>query len=101
MKGVGETKTTPAMRMGKASDVWVREGQPCVKVRIMQGEATKAQGNKYLPAGEVPDIQNSSPLVDRHIAQQADAILPSLPQIVKSLFELTPSLILRILGHSF
>jgi hypothetical protein len=60
----------PAMLGNLPPAEWLREGHPCVKVRIMSGE----QLDHYPPAGgapQPPDPGNvlSVPTVDRHIAQ--------------------------------
>ncbi len=58
----------PAMLGGLQPAAWLKGGHPCVKVRIIAGELA----NIYLPAGSataMPPTLDSSPLVDRHIAQ--------------------------------
>ena len=59
-------KLPPAMIFNELPEKWVRDGHPCVKIRIMAGEAV----NNYTPWGAVPDIKNSTPPKDRHIAQR-------------------------------
>ena len=58
----------PAMLGDIPAAEWLREGHPCVKVRIMSGE----QLDHYPPAGGAPQppTLTSNPLVDRHIAQR-------------------------------
>ena len=58
----------PAMLGNLPAAEWLREGHPCVKVRIMSGE----QQDHYPPAGGAPQppTLTSNPLVDRHIAQR-------------------------------
>ncbi len=60
----------PAMLGNLPPAEWLREGHPCVKVRIMSGE----QLDHYPPAGGAPQPPDpnsvlSLPTVDRHIAQ--------------------------------
>ena len=57
----------PAMLGDLPPAEWLRDGHPCVKVRIMSGE----QLADYPPAGNAaqPPTLNSNPRVDRHIAQ--------------------------------
>jgi hypothetical protein len=71
-------KLPPAMIANTAPVDWVRDGHPCVKVRIMSGE----QPNAYTPAGAVPAV-NGNPLQDRHIAQRN--IAPFDPAQMKAL----------------
>ena len=58
----------PAMLGGLSPADWLRDGHPCVKVRIMSGEQLDA----YPPAGNAsqPPTLDSNPRVDRHIAQR-------------------------------
>ena len=61
----------PAMLGNIPAAEWLREGHPCVKVRIMSGE----QLDHYPPAGGAPQPPDpnsvlSLPTVDRHIAQR-------------------------------
>jgi hypothetical protein len=58
-----------AMLGGLSPEQWLKDGHPCVKVRIMSGELA----NIYLPAGSAaaaPPTLDSLPPVDRHIAQR-------------------------------
>jgi hypothetical protein len=58
-----------AMLGGLSPGEWLKDGHPCVKVRIMSGELA----NIYLPAGSAaaaPPTLDSLPPVDRHIAQR-------------------------------
>ena len=45
---------------------WLKAGHPCVKVRIVSGEAP----GLYPPMGNVPLTLDSNPRYDRHIAQR-------------------------------
>jgi hypothetical protein len=58
----------PAMLGGLQPADWLRDGHPCVKVRVMAGE----QLDHFPPAGNAPQppTLESNPLVDRHIAQR-------------------------------
>jgi hypothetical protein len=61
----------PAMLGNLPAAEWLREGHPCVKVRIMLGE----QLDHYPPAGGAPQPPDpnsvlSLPTADRHIAQR-------------------------------
>ncbi|HTG22415.1 MAG TPA: hypothetical protein VK681_20395 [Reyranella sp.] len=61
----------PAMLGNLPAAQWLKDGHPCVKVRIMSGE----QLDHYPPAGNAPqppklDNPPSVPTVDRHIAQR-------------------------------
>jgi hypothetical protein len=59
----------PAMLGGLSPTAWLKDGHPCVKVRIMSGE----QLDHYPPAGNAPQppqLDVSVPTVDRHIAQR-------------------------------
>jgi hypothetical protein len=57
----------PAMLGTLTPAEWLKDGHPCVKIRIMSGE----QLDDYPPAGNAPQppTLDSNPLVDRHIAQ--------------------------------
>jgi hypothetical protein len=58
----------PAMLGNLTPAQWLKDGHPCVKIRIMSGE----QLDDYPPAGNAPQppTLDSLPPVDRHIAQR-------------------------------
>jgi hypothetical protein len=61
------SKLDPNKLGGKPAAEWLKEGHPCVKVRVLGGE----QANLFPPSDpDPPQLDSTSPRLNRHISQR-------------------------------